>query len=89
MARRDAGTKEYLVESLRCTKNYEGQSYDMWLNTFKHTDDKNPDLKDQYEEMEQNVTSVWQFIRLARRSWQETKVWMVTFWCTRIVETSN
>ena len=26
MARRDAGTKEYLVESLRCTKNYEGQS---------------------------------------------------------------
>ena len=30
----------------------------MWLDTFKHTDDKNPDLKDQYEEMEQNVTSV-------------------------------
>ena len=25
MARRDAGTKEYLVESLRCTKNYKGQ----------------------------------------------------------------
>ena len=26
MVKRDAGTKVYMVESLRCTKNYEGQS---------------------------------------------------------------